>query len=329
MSAEPEITQAQMDKYFETGGKEAPPALVEAEKIEAEVPTTEPVTVVKTEQPEPAKVESKEPPKADGEVQVNVDGKMVPLAELMEERRSRQAAQQLASQQQQQLTEMLALVREKAKTLTQAEQTSAPDPNSDPFGYINHVLGNVQQTTQELQQWRQAEAQARDAANRANQVLGWAQSQANSYTQTVPDYPKAMEFARQQREKELEAIGLNPNERQQMIEKDTAEIIQLAMQKSSQGIPTNPAELVYKYAQAKGYKADIVAAQKTIPDLDDKVKTISRGQEAARGVGKSSGGAPTEINTLADLAGAAEDMSDEEFSKAFDKLVPKMKGKYV
>ena len=326
MSADPTITQAEMDKYFETGGKEAPAALVEAEKVEATAPPEDaPAEQKAVETAKPVEAKPVEQPKPDGEVQVQVDGKTVPLSELLAERKERQAWQNTAAQQQQQLTEMLSLVREKAKAMTPAETQAAPDPNSDPFGYINHVLSNVQATTQELQQWKNQQTQVFNAQQQANQILGWAQQQAQAFEATTPDYSKALKFAIEREDKEYQALGIaDPAARQAILQQKQAELISYARQNN-----LNPAQLVYNYAKEKGYKLEGVATQAKVPDLDDKVNTITRGQAAAKGVSGTAGGAPSEINNLQDLAAASGDMSDDEFSKAFDKLVPKMKGKYV
>lgn len=331
MSAEPTITQAEMDKYFETGGKEAPAALVEAEKVEAATPPPDlqdkPIEADKPVETKP--VEQPKEAKPDGEVQVQVEGKTVPLSELISERKARQAWEQTAATQQQQLSEMLKMVQERAKTMTPAETQAAPDPNTDPFGYINHVLSNVQATTNELQQWKQQQTQLTQAQTQSNQVLNWANQQAASFKTKTPDYDDALKFAEQARFNELKAATPWASDEQihSIIDSDKAQLVMAAAQRTMQGFPTNPAELAYNYSKAKGYK--IVAEQKKVPDLDDKVNTITRGQEAAKGVSNTSGGAPSEINNLQDLAAASGDMDDETFAKAFDKLAGKMKGKYV
>lgn len=327
MSAEPTITQAEMDKYFETGGKEAPAALVEAEKVEAATPPPDLETPVATAKP--AAPEPKVEPKPDGEVQVQVDGKTVPLSELLAERKERQAWQQTASQQQQQLTDMLAMVKERAKEMTPAQENAAPDPQTDPFGYINHVLSNVQATTRELQEWKQQQTQLTQAQTQSAQVLNWANQQAAAFKTKTPDYDDALKFAEQARFNELKAATPWASDEQirSIIDNDKAQLVMAAAQRTMQGFPTNPAELAYNYSKAKGYQ--IVADQKKVPDLDDKVNTITKGQEASKGVSGTSGGAPSEINNLQDLAAASGDMDDETFAKAFDKLAGKMKGKYV
>jgi hypothetical protein len=323
MSAEPNITQAEMDKYFESGGKDAPAALVEAEKVEAEVPETPAEKPIETIEKPVEAAKPVETPKPDGEVQVQVDGKTVPLSELLEERKARQAWQTTAAQQQQQLSEALKLAQQRAQFVPAEEQAKAPDPNVDPAGYAQWEYDQYRKQVAELNQWKQQQQQQLQAVQQTNQVLGWAQQQARAFEATTPDYSKALQFAIEREDREYQALGVSdPAARQQLLEEKQAQLINYARQNN-----LNPAQLVYNYAKEKGYKLEGVATAK--PDLDEKVSRISKGQEAARGVGKSSGGAPTEINSLADLAGAAEDMSDEEFSKAFDKIVPKMKGKYV
>lgn len=313
------VTQAEMDKYFETQGKEAPAALIEAEKVEAETPQEAPIE--KTEPKIETKVETKVE-KPEGEVQVQVEGKTVPLSELIEERKRRQAWESTAAQQQQQLTETLKMLQDRAKSLPQNEQEQAPDVNSDPWGYQQYVLQKLGSSVQEISQWRQQQEQQNQAQQNANRMMAWASQKTNEFAATTPDFGDAYKFAREDKIKELQAFGLDQPTIDKELERSQANIIAYAAQSGK-----NPAQLVYDYAKARGFKAEIVA--KPVPDLNEKVKTINRGQEASKGLSKTSGGAPTEISNLQDLAAASEDMSDEEFSKAFDKIAPKMKGKYV
>lgn len=319
MSAQPEFSDKEMDAYFESGGKTAPEAIVEAEKVEvADVPrgTDEP-----TEPKVESKVEPKEEPK-EGEVQVSVEGKQIPLGELIEERRRRQAAEQRADQQAHELTEMIKAVR--SQNPAKAGET-IPDPETDPLGYLSHMTAQNARETAELNAWRQQQAQEAQRQAQMQQIGTWAQAQEQEFTKASPDYPQAVEFARAERDKELIALGYSdPQQRQQIAMMNAQEIIGNAIQQGK-----NPAELLYNYAKAKGYQVKGTAVQAKVPDLDDKVKTIARGQAASKGLSGTSGGAPTEINTLQDLMAAADDMSDDEYSKAFDKLAPRMKGKLV
>lgn len=330
MSAEPQITQAEMDKYFETGGKEVPTAVQEAEKAEvavekqelADVSQKQPEkTETKTEVKQEVKPEIKTEAQKEVEVQVNVEGKMVPLAELMAERKNRQAWEQTAAQQQQQLTETLKMLQERAKSLAPEEQAKAPDPMQDPQGFAVWEYEQHKKQVAELNEWRKQQDQLNQRSAQLQQAASWAQSQEMEFSKTQPKYSEAYKFATESRTKEYTALGYTPDQIQQLLASDNQNIVALALQQRK-----NPAQLIWDYANAKGF---VVAEQKKVPDLDDKVKTIAKGQEAAKGLTGTAGGAPTEINNLADLAAASEDMDDEEFSKAFDKLKPKMKGKYV
>lgn len=313
------VTQAEMDKYFETAGAEVPPAITEAEKVEATTPPPDlEVKPVETKAVEQPKLETK----PEGEVQVQLEGKTVPLSELIQERKERQAWQTTAAQQQQQLSETLKMLQERAKLIPENERSQAPDPNSDPQGYAVWEYERLRKESAENAAWRQQQTQLAQQNQQLQQAAAWTQAQEAEYTKTQPKYPDAFKFAVEARTKEFTALGLNPAQIQQALQADNQQILGLAIQQSK-----NPAQLIWDYAQAKGFQ--IVAEQKKVPDLDDKVKTITKGQEAAKGVSGTSGGAPSEINNLQDLAAASSDMSDDEFSKAFDKLVPKMKGKYV
>ena len=87
----------------------------------------------------------------------------------------------------------------------------------------------------------------------------------------------------------------------------------------------SPAERLYRYAQAKGYKsvpADNSGSEKTAGNADgiDKLALIEKGQLATRSLASAGGGAPVGLTLESLLA-----MSTEEFGEFANKNGAKLK----
>jgi hypothetical protein len=190
-----------------------------------------------------------------------------------------------------------------------------PDPQTRPLDYINHVLGNMQVTTAELQQWRQQQEQSAQQRAAVQQYASWATTQEQEFAKGQPEYHEAYRFAADTRDKELQALGYSdPAARANIVRMNTAEIINNAIQQGR-----NPAELVWEYARARGFTSKAVRA--TAGDAEAQAK-ITAGMQAAGGK-LNQGGATGEGDLSAkDLSGITD---PEEFEKAWKKVFGKRK----
>ena len=179
--------------------------------------------------------------------------------------------------------------------------------------YINHVLGNVQATTAELQQWRQQQEQAAQQRAAMQQTTDWATAQEQEFAKTQPEYPEAYRYAAEARDRELQSLGYaDPAQRAAIVRQNTAEIIQNALQ-----LGRNPAELVWEYARARGF----IGKAKPGAGNEEAHAKIAAGLQAA-GAKLNQGGATGGELTAKDLAGITD---PEEFEKAWKRVFSKMK----
>src|SRR5690348_7417782 len=194
--AMPQLNEAEM-KFFESGGQEMAPSLLEGRagttgeaKVEAGesdwTPASAGVTG-KEEVTEKAGEAAQKPNRLE---------KFVPLQALQQERAEKK---QLRDELRAYRDWQAQLAQRLQQFPTQAAQP-APDPQTKPLDYINHVLGNVQATTAELQQWRQQQEQAAQQRAAVQQTTDWATAQEQEFAKTQPEYPEAYRYAAEARD---------------------------------------------------------------------------------------------------------------------------------
>ena len=243
--AMPQLNEAE-SKFFESRGQELAPGLSgglpESAESSSEIEAGSGAT--------PATEKGGKAPAAGIPEKESRQEKFVPLQALQQERAEKK-----------QLREEVRQYREWQAQLAQRLQqmpinqgqppVQVPDPQTKPLDYINHVLGNVQATTAELQQWRQQQEQTAQQRAAVQQVSDWASGQEQEFAKTQPEYHEAYRYAADARDRELQSLGYaDPSARAAIVRQNTAEIINSAIQQGR-----NPAELVWEYAQARGFVA--------------------------------------------------------------------------
>lgn len=287
-------------RFFESGGQDVAPSLTEdqpgAQDASGESSSSGPEVS--------APAATKDAPEKEAR-----EGRFVPLQALQEERAEKK-----------QLRDELRQYREWQAQLTQRLQQQAPanpqrevpDPQTKPLEYINHVLGNMQASTTELQQWRQQQEMDSQQRSALRQYASWAASQEREFVKEQPEYHDAYRYAAEARDKELQALGYSdPVVRSGIVRSNTAEIINNAMQQGR-----NPAELVWEYARARGFAPKSVRAA---GDAEAPAK-IAAGLQAAGGkLNKGGAGGEGEMSAK-DLAGIND---PDEFEKAWKRVFGK------
>lgn len=314
MNAMPQLNEAE-SKFFESRGQELAPALIES-PAESAKPATEagtaeeaagdpdwaPASAGVTETKAGEKTPEKE----------NRQERFVPLKALQEERAEKKQLREELRQYREWQAQLAQRLQQ--MPVTSQGQQPVPDPQTKPLDYINHVLGKVQATTTELQQWRQQQEQAAQQRAAVQQVTDWASAQEQEFSKSQPEYHDAYRYAADARDKELQALGYaDPAARAAIVRQNTAEIINNAIQQGK-----NPAELVWEYAQARGYTAK---GKRSVGNSEAQAK-IAAGLQAA-GAKLNQGGTTGEGELSAkDLAGITD---PDEFEKAWKKVFGKRK----
>lgn len=195
------------------------------------------------------------------------------------------------------------------------QQPQEPDPETDPIGYLKYAKEQMAALRQANEQ-QQFETRLKADYNAA----------AQSFAQEVPDFGKAYQYLLQSRANELQALGTPVEQINTILQREE---LTLANNARMNGI--NPAQAIYQFAQARGYRyqdpapAPKAEAAPAIP-APEQVKADAALQKARQAVSATaaSGGKPAtkpdmSIEDIAALDGAA-------FDSAFDKFLGQTKG---
>ena len=298
MSAIPQMNESE-SKFFESGGQEVAPALRD------EYPPSEPSEeqVQPETEPAPAPAEPTAAPTQDSR-----EGRFVPLQALQEER----AEKKQLREELRQYREWQSQLAQRLQQIPAVQPAQAPDPQTRPLDYINHVLSNMQNTTAELQQWRQQQEAFAQQRSAIQQTAEWAQAQEREFSKGQPEYHDAYRYAADARDKELQALGYaDQATRTNIVRMNTAEIINNAIQQGR-----NPAELVWEYARARGFAPK---SGRNGGNAEAQAK-IAAGLQAAGGKLNQGGETGEGQMSAKDLSGITD---PEEFEKAWKKVFGK------
>lgn len=223
--------------------------------------------------------------------------KMVPYQALQEERRMRQ---QLARER----VEMEQRVEKRLEALQQQlapQPPAAPDPTTDPVGFLAHQQQTVSQQVDQLtRQHQQTQQQAQMAAAEQQLTSRIVQSEA-AFRASAPDYDQALGHLHSLRVKELQVLG---SDEAAAHEQSVRELRQAAFFHAAHG--RSPAEVMYGLAKVRGYGPPQAPAVTPA----EQMAMAQRGTQAAASLG-GGGGTAGRLDAKALLA-----MSDEEFAEA-------------
>lgn len=237
----------------------------------------EPVEEEPKAEPE-AKAEPKDEPKADKPPEG-----YVPHGAMHQERTRRQDAEKA-----------LAEMRERLEALEKPKADPAvPDPVLDPEGFTAY-----QRSVQKAQddRWEAFNAE-RQAADTQRQRLSQAASLEAEFMSKTPEYPEAVKFLDGHRRQELAELGYANEQIAEIIRRDVNAIFDNA---TAQG--RNPAEMLFKQAQMRGWAAPAKAA-----DEGAKMQALQAAQENNTTLSTAGGEANGGGFTIKQLANMSED----------------------
>jgi hypothetical protein len=255
------------NKFFESGGQEAPPETTE-------VAAPEPVTNT----PAPS-------------APVQQDEKFVPLNALHEARKI-----------QKELRDELSRAREEAKAAAEradkysstfekflAERTkeAAPKYEEDPLGALKYENDQLKKQVEEV---NTGVKKTQDEWQRTQQYQSFAQhvqSQEAAYKQQAQDYDQAIAFLKDVRLQDYADLGYTQEDATAALQNEILGLAQAAVQKGK-----NAADVAYKMAQRYGYKA------KT---SDSKLETLAKGQEASKSLAGGKADVALTLDALSQL----------------------------
>ena len=280
----------------------------------------------------------------------------VPIADLLLERRRRQQMESELQEQKQTLAVMNERIMnaQRMQQMQQAqemrqrqmEENPPPDPEEDPIGAANYKiqqlesqLRNVARTTAQQQQMAQQQAQHQEQEAVLNDIVQQSQNLQNQFVQTNPDYWDAFQHLIDTRTSELQTMGYNGPQLNQIIENEKGMIVNSCIERDANGNMAgwkqNPAEVAYNLAKQRGYvdaaarQAAEAAAQQAAQEAppvarepvevpgDQRMAMMNQGVRASRSAGDLGASANRGVLTLDQIA----DMTDAQFEQ-FQKSNP-------
>lgn len=269
------------------------------------------------------------PPPAEEKKDRELDLKnWVPLDKFLHEKQERQQLEKLHEE----LRERQARAEERLRILAEkfaAPAVPVPDKTQDPVGYLEHEIQQTKAPLQTLTQKLEQYEQRQQEQAQTQQMAAFVSQTEQEFSAKTPDYWNAIEHIRQARLSQYQLAGLNAQQQVQALYADTRNWTMALLQSGK-----NPAEATYELARAYGYSgaaaapvageapaparnpdgtfAPVKQANPKVEKAKETLKTVERGQQAAKSLGDSPGGtASTEIPDLTELAS----MSDEEFDR--------------
>lgn len=232
------------------------------------------------------------------------ESKMVPIQALDEARHQLRELRDADRQKGEKIAAMNARFEEAMKRFQAQNQPKAPEYEQDPLGHLKHETGDVRAKLAEFEKWQKEQSERAEFETKEREFRDKYVAVAQEYIKTQKDFPAAYTHLRESWASQLSALGFTPEETAQQLLMMERNIAQKAMAAGA-----NPAERMYKAAQALGYK-------QTVPNATQKMETLKKGAAAAKSLSNAGGEVepPTTLEALAELEGA-------EFDKMFEKIV--------
>lgn len=248
----------------------------------------------------------------------------IPLQELLYERRRRQELEKklddqgsnLALINQRLQSSMQRQQQEEARLRQQQEAAERPDEDDDPLGHANWRINQVERQLKGLGTMaRQGVDLHRSLVqqNEQQSIVQQSQSLQDRFARDNPDYWDAYNFLIGTRRQELQAMGYDQQAADQVIDNEKSMIVQNAMSTGQDGKfagwQNNPAQVVYELAKQRGYAAGGAPQAAVNPAAQQRVNRLAAGVRSATGTGggRSTGGAPASLESLAEMTDAEFD----------------------
>lgn len=184
-----------------------------------------------------------------------------------------------------------------------AEEDIEPDPNTDPYGYMEWQNRQLKALREKVEGKEQRETQEAEV----ERYIQHGASLAQQVRQQDPEkYDNALNFLVERRTRELRVLGKPPETIEQTINYEMRQGMIQALQNGQ-----NPGEFMLQYAEAAGFQYAPKA-----PEKDKSVRDLIQAQKQNRTLGKSPTGKAPDPGTPEDLA----NMTDDEFEAYYTKV---------
>lgn len=288
-------------------------------------------------------IEQETQPPAAEEPVAQSEEKTAPPPGLIEERKKRQEAQELANkanerindlesqvnefkQYEQQTAEQIRYLQGLEEQIKELREKAEPKPEipdyeQDPAGYLYYQNQQLQKQVEELSKGHQQTTEQTQHQEQTRQIINDISVQERAFANKNPDYQDAYNFVKGVKAKELQSYGLNDAQVEHELSRMALQTGYAALQHGK-----NPGEVIYNMAQAYGYaKQEQPPVEQPVNEQMQKDKatleTIEKGLEASKTLDSSGKPSAEELLKIED-----EDLFNEALKEAFGPQVAPMYG---
>jgi hypothetical protein len=291
-----DISDAQVDKFFESGGKElgAPEPIAEEEVV-------------------PVEETSKEEPLSEQQVEEEKHARNYQAA-MKEERFKRQELQKQLEENKQQVARMESAFEKILTKQQQEAQKPIPSYEVDPIGHLHYTQQEMADYVIKQNQYLAAQEQAKQyqmAQTQAqNKFMGSYQAAAKEFADSNPEFLPAYNYLVQSRLEEYKTLGYDDDTANKLLIEDEAAIVSKAFKDG-----VNPAERIFAGAKLRGFKNQATQDDSAQKESEKQLTKIQEGRQANRSLGSTPGKTPTDKpTTLSKISSLADDELDELIS---------------
>lgn len=183
----------------------------------------------------------------------------------------------LAEQERQKLDlqKQLAEMQGKIKEMTAVK---APDPETDPLGYMTHQTKQLAEQIESLKAEIAGSAKASSEEKQVQQFFDAVNSSVKAFEATHPDYSLAYKHLVNIRTQDFRDMGMTAEQAKNAVGQEEIQIAQRALQQGK-----NPGEVAYGMAKRYGYVTTAVTGTTAaVTAVDDKLATIKKGLDAGK-----------------------------------------------
>lgn len=280
MLDENNITDEQIDKFFQSGGEIAPDELSEAEKETA----TQDEGTVNT-------------PKSDKEAAAPEKPSDAVIQERDNYRRAMEAERIQRKESQKQLSALLEEIKQLKESMTPKKEENDINFEEEPLESLRHKTEELTRKQQEYDSRIQSEEEKRKAQEEYNAFASEVSIKVHEFAKEKPDYYQAIDYLKEARVAELKLHDLTDKQIQETIAQDELFIAAKAIDSGK-----NPAEVAYNLARHRGY---ISKTQEQINQSSEKLDRIERGSTLSKSLGGKGGGTVIDLS-VDSIAGMSE-----------------------
>lgn len=280
------ISDEQVDKYFESGGREIPAEVVE-----------------NTSAPDG---ETQEKP-AEQQEQAQKEEKYVNYNALHEERMKRKELSEQLKSEQARTTRLEQTFQALLRNAQQAAEPQAPSFDEDPIEALRVNQLRLERENKARDDYLSQQAQHADQQRRAQEFMGAYHNKAQEFSKTQPDFVDAYNYLSKTRLEEYLVAGHSKESAMALLHEDEAVIVSQAFK---EGI--NPAERLYKLAKHRGWNHTQQANDGGAKG-EQKMSQLEKGIQSAKSLSNVSGKSPLAANEI--TLEALSHMDDNELSE--------------